>query len=174
MAFGIDDALSAAAAGINLTTTLVETVERFKKKKIDYDLEMLIHEIKLTALRRIDDADLALGQFERMMLESKIDIDKTLIEVISKTPFWNPFQQHRLSQIHKQFNQMADSIYCSCDDIAALLRCQGEHHAMGGAIVNSVERKHEFYSKLLSAPSLRGAIGLLRSQLAAHKATLSG
>src|SRR5437764_3439813 len=104
MAFGIDDALSAAVGGIKLTDTIVEIVKRYRKADKDPDLELLIEEIRLTALRRIDDADLALAQFERTLIDAKVSIDKRLQDVIAETPFWRPFQQHRLSQFHKQFN----------------------------------------------------------------------
>ena len=50
MAFGIDDALAAAAAAINLTDTVVETIKRCRRDKKDQDLELLIEEIRITAL----------------------------------------------------------------------------------------------------------------------------
>jgi stage III sporulation protein SpoIIIAA len=117
MAFGIDDALSALAGGINLTTTLVETLKRYRKKGDDPDLELLLQEVRITAVKKIDDMDLALTQFERMLREQKIDLDKKLETVIANTPFWKPWQAHKLKQIHKIFNQSSDSIYSACDDI---------------------------------------------------------
>ena len=77
MAFGIDDALAAAAAAINLTDTVVETIKRCKREKKDQDLELLIEEIRITALKRIDDADLALVQFERLLTDSILTVDVT-------------------------------------------------------------------------------------------------
>jgi hypothetical protein len=62
MAFGIDDALMAAAAGISLTDTCVRTVKAYRKKGIHIDIELLIEEVRVTALQRIDEADLALAQ----------------------------------------------------------------------------------------------------------------
>jgi hypothetical protein len=122
MAFGIDDALTAAVEGVKLTNTVVEIVKRYRKEKLDLDLDQLSREVGVTAIKRIDDADLALNQFERMLTEKKINIDQRLSDVIAATPFWRPFEQHRLSQIQKQFHQFSDSIYCACDDIAALVR----------------------------------------------------
>jgi hypothetical protein len=173
MAFGIDDALSAAAGGIKLTDTIVEIVKRYRKTDKDPDLELLIEEIRLTALRRIDEADLALAQFERTLIDAKVNIDKRLQDVIAETPFWRPFQQHRLSQFQKQFNHFSDSVYCAVDDIAALLRCQGKTAEMGKAVVQSTAHKHEMYSRLLHAKSLKESIDLLRAELARHKRELS-
>jgi len=174
MAFGIDDALSALAGGINLTTTLVETVKRYKKKGGDPDLELLLQEVRITAARRIDEMDLALTQFERMLLEQKIDISQKFDTVIANTPFWKPWQAHKLKQIHKIFNQSADSIYSACDDIAALVRCKNQWQDMGVAVLTSATDKHELNSRLLNAPSVQHQIKLLREQLIAHKAVLNG
>jgi len=173
MAFGIDDALSLATGGIKITETVVETINRYRKSKLDYDLELLLEEVRVTALRRIDEADLALTQFERTIVEKKVDIDQRLRDVIAKTPFWQPFEQHRLSQIQKQFNQFSDRIYGAVDDIAALVRCRQETGEMGAAIVASAEMKHDLHAKVLGAKSLREAIELLRAQLKRHKAALT-
>jgi hypothetical protein len=133
MAFGIDDALTTAAAGISLTDTVVEIIKRYRKKDIDPDFEILLEEIRVSALKKIDEQDLALTQFERMLLEKHIDIGRRLSDVIAATPFWQPFEQRRLGQIRKQFNEFADSIYSAGDDIAALARCRGETEEMGRA-----------------------------------------
>ena len=60
MAFGIDDALMTAAASINLTDTCVQTIKAYRKKDINLDIERLIEEVRVTALQRIDEADLSL------------------------------------------------------------------------------------------------------------------
>src|SRR5215831_9939907 len=99
MAFGIDDALMTAAAGISLTDTVVKTIEGYKRAHQTKDLELLLEEVRVTALRRIDEADLALTQFERMLVQKNVDIDKRLSDVVAATPFWHPFEQHRLNQI---------------------------------------------------------------------------
>jgi len=173
MAFGIDDALMTAAAGISLTETIVETIKKYRREKKDIDIERLIEEVRVTALGRIDDADLALVQFERMLIEKKVDTHKRLSDVISDTPFWHPFEQHRLSQIQKRFNEFSDRIYSAGDDIAALVRCRDQTGAMGIAIVQSTKAKHELHFRLLSAHSLDEAIQLLRQKLAEHKAALT-
>jgi hypothetical protein len=174
MAFGIDDALAAAAGGIKLTTTIVAVIQRYRKAHVDLDLDLLLKEVQITAVKRIDDADLALSQFERMLLDRRINIDRRLADVVADTPFWQPFEQHRLSQIQKRFNEFADSIYCATDDIAALVRCHQQTQEMGSAIVESINAKHQLHAALLDAPSLRRAIALLRSRLAEHKAALGG
>jgi hypothetical protein len=126
----------------------------------------------VTALKRVDEADLALNQFERTLMDKKIDLNRHLSDVIAETPFWQPFEQHRLRQIQKRFHEFSDSIYCACDDIAALVRCHKQTQDMGIAIVESTKAKHELSIALLNAPSLRCAIELLRSRLAEHKAAL--
>ena len=174
MAFGIDDALAAAAEGVKLTNTVVEITKRYRRQKIDLELDQLIREVGISAIKRIDDADLALNQFERMLLEKKIDIDQRLSDVISATPFWRPFEHHRMSQIQKQFHHFSDSIYCACDDITALVRCHKQTEEMGAAIVESATAKHELSIELMHAASLRSAISLLRSRLVDQKKALGG
>ena len=173
MAFGIDDALAAAAAGIDLTNTIVETIKRYRGKGKDPDLELLIEEVRLTALKRIDEADTALAQFERMLIDTKVDLNKRIVDVVAATPFWRPFEQHRLNQIHKSLNAFSDSVYSAGDDIAALVRCQGQTEAMGAAIVESAKRKHALHEGLLYAKSLKHAIEILREELVRHKAALA-
>ncbi|MBV8979134.1 MAG: hypothetical protein JOZ13_17320 [Alphaproteobacteria bacterium] len=171
MAFGIDDALMVAAAGISLTDTIVETIKRNKKEKKDYDLELLIEQARVTALERIDAADLALIQFERMMAD-KVDIKKPLSRVIAETPPWKPWESFRLKQMQKSFNYMWDSIYCAGDDIAALLRCRQHDEQMGIAVVESTGAKRDLHERLLAAPSLKEAISILRTRLEEHKKAL--
>jgi hypothetical protein len=173
MAFGIDDALTTVAAGISLTETIVATVRRYKRNKQSPDLELLLEEVRVTALRRIDEADLALTQFERMLIQKNVDINKKLSEVIAATPFWHPFEQHQLNQIQKSFNVFWDSVYSAGDDIAALVRCRDLTAPMGEAIVESAHAKHELHEKLLYASSLKEAIGLLRNKLIEHKNALN-
>jgi hypothetical protein len=172
MAFGIDDALSAAAAGIELANTIVETIKRHRDRGKDPDIELLIEEVRLTALTRIDDADRALVKFERMLIDTNVDINKRITDVIGATPFWRPFQQHRLNQIHKSFNAFSDSLYSAGDDIAALLRCRGQTGEMGAAIADSAKRKQALREGLLYAPSLKRQIESLREELDLQKGAL--
>ena len=173
MAFGIDDALATAATGINLADTIVETIKKYRSKKLDFDFEQLISEVKTTMLGRIDDADLALTQFERMLVEKKIDIGMPISDVIAKTSMWRPFEQHRLNQIRRRFNEFSDSAYSVGDDIAALARCREQTTEIGISVVQTIEAKHKLHSKLLNAHSLKEAIDLLRARLADYKKTLS-
>jgi hypothetical protein len=172
MAFGIDDALMAAAAGISLTDTCVQTVKAYRKKGVHLDIERLIEEVRITALQRIDEADLALAQLERTLIENRVNLDRTLQEVISNTRFWHPFEAHRLKRIRSSFNALADATYNATDDIASLVRCRDQTSEMGSAVVESAKTKHEFYSRLLDAKSVKGAIGLLRTELTRHKTAL--
>jgi hypothetical protein len=169
MAFGIDDALAAAAAGINLTDTCAKVVKAYRKKGVHLDIERLIEEVRVTALQRIDEADMALAQLERGLVEKDVKLDQTLQEVISATPFWHPFEAHRLKRIRRSFNRLADATYSAIDDIASLVRCHGRTTEMGAAVVESARAKHELHSQLLAAKSVKEAIGLLRSELARHK-----
>jgi hypothetical protein len=173
MAFGIDDALAAAAAGISLADTIVQTIKRYKKSKKDYDLELLLEQVRITALERINDADLALNQFERMLKDREINLGSQIDDVIKQTPFWRPFEQHRLSQIKKRFNEFSDSVYCAGDDIAALVRCHQDTGEMGIAVAETVKEKREFQTNVAHAHSIGEAIDLLRAQLDKHKIALT-
>lgn len=173
MAFGIDDALAVARSGVTLGDTIVEIVKRHRKKKDDYDVEMLIEEVRIDALRKIDQADFALTQLERLLLEKKVNIDRSVLDVIAETPFWQPFEQHRLAKIRDQLNALGDGLYKAGDDIAAILRCRDRTGEMGRAIVESSKSKYVFNQELLKAPTIRKAIALLRDKLAEHKAVLS-
>lgn len=172
MAFGIDDALSAAAAGLNLTDTIAQTVQDYRKKKKPADLELLLEQVRLTALERLDAADVALTKFERMLKDKGISTDNHLTDVIAETPFWKPWEQHNLSQIQKAFNCLWDSIYAASDDVAALVRCREDTGVMGMAVVESAKRKHQFNKKLLESPSLKKSLSLLRDKLMELKTAL--
>jgi hypothetical protein len=172
MAFGMDDALTAATAGLKLTETLVEIIKRHRHVTPDSDLEKLLGEVRNTAISRINDADLALTQFKRMLVERHIDLGMRLQDVISKTSMWHPFEQHRLNQIQRRFNEFSDSIYSAIGDVAALARCRGKIEDLGIAVVESAKAKHAFQERLLSAGSLEEQIELLRNQLIQHKADL--
>jgi len=174
MAFGIDDALTAAATGIRLTDTLVKTVQAYKKSKADKDIEHLIEEVRVTALQRIDSADRALRDFERTLTEKGLDLRRTLQETINLTSFWQPFEQHRLKRIRRSFNALADAVYDATDDIAALVRCKDRPREMGSAVVESFEDKHRLFSDLLHAKSVEHSINLLRDQLKRYKTALAG
>jgi len=82
MATGIDDALALAAAAINLTDSLARVVAAYRKKRVHLDIELLIEEVRVTALQRINEADLALVQFERTLRERGVDLGRTLQQVI--------------------------------------------------------------------------------------------
>ncbi len=172
MAFGIDDALMTAAAGISLTDTVVQTVKRYRKKSGQLDIERLIEEVRITALERLDAADRALVQLERTLHEKGIKLDMTLQDVINSTPFWQPFEQHKLKRIRDNFNALADATYGASDDIAALVRCKDQTREMGNAVVESAKSKHELHSKLLNAKSVKEAIDTLRAELVRHKHAL--
>lgn len=172
MAFGIDDALAAAAAGISLTDTCVRTVQAYRKRGVPLDIERLIEEVRLTALQRIDEADLALVQFERTLVEKNVDLKKTLQDAIAGTGFFHPFEAHRLKRIRRSFNALADATYGATDDIASLVRCRDITSPMGAAVVESAKAKHHLHSQLLNAGSIGEAIGLLRAELTRHKTAL--
>jgi hypothetical protein len=172
MAFGIDDALLAAAAGISLTDTCVKTIKSYRRKGVPLDIERLIEEVRITALQRIDEADIALAQLERTLLEKGVNTDRALDEVISSTSFWHPFEAHRLKRIRSSFNALADATYGAIDDIASLVRCRDQTEAMGIAVVESAKAKHELLEHLLNSKSVKNAIGLLRAELTRHKVAL--
>jgi hypothetical protein len=162
----------AAAAGISLTDTCVQTVKAYRKKGVHLDIERLIEEVRVTALQRIDEADLALAQLERTLVEKGVKLDITLQEAISTTSFWHPFEAHRLKRIRSSFNTLADATYNATDDIASLVRCRDQTSEMGAAVVASAKTKHELHARLLGAKSVKDAIGLLRAELTRHKKAL--
>jgi hypothetical protein len=172
MAFGIDDTLATAAAGIKLTDTVVRTVEAYRKKGAPLDIERLIEEVRVTALEKIDGADRALGLLERMLVEKGVDLGSSLQQVIEATRWWRPDESYRLKSIRRSFNALADAVYDATDDIAALLRCRDQTGEMGVAVVESARAKHELQARLLTARSVREAIDLLRSVLLHHKTLL--
>jgi hypothetical protein len=98
--------LAAAAAGISLSDTCVKAIEEYRKRKVHIDIERLIEEVRVTALQRIDEADLALVQLERTLVEQGVNIDRTLLDVIKETKFWHPFEAHRLKRIRRSFNAL--------------------------------------------------------------------
>ena len=173
MAFGIDDVLMVAAAGISLADTCVEVVKRHRKKGGHVDIELLIEEVRITALQRIDDADLALAQFERTLVDRNVDISKTLQQCIDATSRWRPFESHRLKRIKGSFDALADATYSATDDIASLLRCMDKTAEFGAAVGESARRKHELHARLLESKSVKDSIALLRSELAAQKKALA-
>lgn len=173
MAFGIDDALTSAAAGISLTDTIVSTIKKYRKRQLDYDFGQLIIAVQATTLKRIDEADLALTQFERMLVEKKVDLNLRLEDVVSNTPFWKPFEQHRMNQIQKRFNEFSDSIYSVGDDIAALARCRDQTYEMGSSVVETLSAKQSLHHSLLNAQSVKHSISILRNRLNDFKKALA-
>ena len=99
MAFGIDDLLMTAAAGINLCDTLVRTVRNnMESDSVNPgELEALLNEVKANAIASINDANAALNKFERTLVERGADINKPLHVLIQETPMWRPFESFRLS-----------------------------------------------------------------------------
>jgi len=174
MAFGIDDALTTAAAGISLTDTIVKTVQAHRRKGVQIDIEQLIEEVRVTVLERIDGADRALRDFERTLVEKNVDLSMTLQETINSTSMWKPFEQHRLKRIRRSFNALADATYDAADDIAALVRCKDQPRDMGHAVVESASAKHKLLSQLLQAKSVKETIELLREELTRYKKSLQG
>ena len=164
--------LSTAAAGISLTDTVVQTVKAYRKKGMQLDIERLIDEVRITALERLDEADLALAQFERTLVEKGVDLDKSLQDAINATPWWRPDEDHRLKRIRRSFNTLADATYGASDDIASLVRCRDQTKEMGIAIVESAKTKHQLHSRLLNAHSVKEMIDLLREELVRHKKAL--
>jgi hypothetical protein len=174
MAFGIDDALEAAAAGLKLSNTLVEIVNANRKEKdSNSDLELLIEEVRITALQRINEADLSLKQLDDLLHDKGVDQNKTLSEVINKTSWFRWYEAHRLKRIRRSFNSLADAAYESCDDVAALVRCRDRTGTTGTAVAIASTSKHAFNSALLSAKSVKDAIALLRAELDRQKKALS-
>ena len=80
----------AGAAGISLADTVVQAVAKYRKKGLHVDIERLIEEVRVTALQRLDEADLGLAQFERTLVEKGVDLNKSLQEVIEATPLVAP------------------------------------------------------------------------------------
>src|SRR5690348_1584585 len=144
MAIGIDDAVGAAAAGISLADTLVEIIRKYRAEKKNYDLAQLIDAVRLTALSRLKEIDHALDDFEQMLKGREVDLSKPISDIVNETPFWKPFEQHRLSQIQKRFREFLGAISASTDDIAALVRCHGQTEEMGRAAANTVRTKRQF------------------------------
>jgi hypothetical protein len=76
MAYGIDDVFTAVTGVVKLAETIVTIVKKYREKKQSVDLEQLLQEVRVTALGRIDEADIALTRFERTLIEKHIDINK--------------------------------------------------------------------------------------------------
>src|SRR5204862_6792970 len=126
---------------------------------------LLIEEVRITALQRIDDADESLTQLRRTLSERKVDLNKTLQETIAATSFWRPFEAHRLKRIRRSFNALADAAYSAVDDIASLVRCRDNTQPMGISVVDSAKTKHDLHSRLLHSKSINEAIDLLQDEL---------
>lgn len=176
MAFGIDDFLMTAAAGVNLSDTLVRTIRNNTQNNSlkAGDLEALVQEVKANAIGNINDAHAALNKFERMLKEREVDLSQPLHEIVRKTPFWRPVEAFRLSTAKRAFDHFGENVYRSCDDIAALLRCSGKFEGMGTAVVESSKVKHEFQQRFVNAASVADSIQMLREELDRQKSALSG
>ncbi|MGP1281459.1 MAG: hypothetical protein ACTS1X_00660 [Parasphingopyxis sp.] len=172
MAFGIDDALTAATVGIKLTDTVVRTIKRYRKQGQDIDIELLIEEVRTTALQKIEEADHALFEFESMLKRRNLNLELPMNDVVLQARWWNPVEQIQLKNIRAKFNAFSASVYDATDDIAALLRCRDQTTEMGVSVVESVEAKHELSRALLDSPSVQHSINLLREKLKEHKIAL--
>jgi hypothetical protein len=62
-------------AASNCSARFRKTIEEYKKKKQNPDLAQLLEEVRIVAIARIDEADLALSQFERTMVENGVPMD---------------------------------------------------------------------------------------------------
>jgi hypothetical protein len=171
MAFGIDDGLSAAAAAISLTSTVVEVVKKYRKHP-DVSIELLIEQVRVEAIARINSADTALAEFEGMLKAKGIDPSKDLDEIIRKTPFWHPFEQRKLKHIRDEIQSLSNSVYDASDDISALVRCKDQTKEFGEAVVETIPQKHKFLTEILNAKSLKQKIEILRGELRRQKDVL--
>ncbi len=172
MAFGIDDTLTAAKSAVVLGDTLIQTIKKYRKSGQDPDIELLIEEIRIAALRRIDEADHELNQIERTLSEREVNLDRPLVDVISDTSWWRPFESYRMKQVHKRFGALQDLAYSSIDDIAALVRCKDQVRDMGQAVVESSYNKQEFQKSIVNASTVRETIDVLRRLLSNQKEAL--
>ena len=168
MAFGIDDGISAAAASISLTQTFVEVVRKYRKDS-DFDIELLIEQVRVEALKRIDQADSALAEFEELLEQKGVNPDKNLNQIIKETPFWNATEQWRLRKIRKSIQALSESVYDASDDISALVRCKQKTEKYGEAVIETGPRKHEFHQMMLNAPTLKQKIKILRNEMLRQK-----
>ncbi len=173
MAFGIDDAIGAAASGIDLVDTCVKIVKEYRKQKRDIDIERLIDQVRVTALERIDEADKALVRLERLLRDKGVRMDQTLQQAIQNAGFWHPIESFKLREIRNSFNKISDSVYSAVDDIAALVRCKRLTEPMGVAVVASAKEKHEMNKRVLESPAIGESISILREKLVQQKALLS-
>ncbi|MEQ1929866.1 MAG: hypothetical protein ABL957_04935 [Parvularculaceae bacterium] len=170
MAFGIDDFFTAAAGAVNLGDTLAKVVRTNSRKP--GEMGALLAEVRTEAVKRIDEAQIALNQIERMLAE-KTNLNASLTDVIAQTPFWRPVEAFRLGRAKKNLEHMSDSLFRSSEDIAALARCMEETDDTGHAIVKSAHSKHDFNEQFFRAESVSEKIGLLRKELDAQRAELN-
>lgn len=161
------------AAGINLTDTVVEIVKRYRHAHVQPDFELLLQEVRTAAIEKINGADLALAQFERLLKDKGINLDQPLSVVIAKTSHWSWIEQWQLGDIRKYFNNFSDSIYSACDSVSALARCRDQMGHIGDAVVESARNKRALHLSLLHSDSLRWSIELLRAKLTEYKAAIS-
>ena len=172
MAFGIDDTLTTAAAGISLADTIVSVIKNYRGGSEDIDIETLIDQVRIEAMRRINVADGALAAFENLIHEKNVDIDLSMIEAIKNTSMWNWRQRYVLKSINRQFSEFHKSVYDAIDDVAALVQCKGQTLNFGSAVAESARRKSHFQEHFLSARTLREKINILRGELNELKISL--
>ena len=165
MAFLVDDLLATAAAGINLSDTLVRVVRNNSRVKGPGEIEALLTEVRIEAVSRIDDAHSALNRFEQLLIEKGVDLDRGLNEIIAETPFWNVPENYKLNRAKKSLDSFADSTFRAFNDIAALVRCLGVTEPTGRAAVESAGVKHDFNRAFVLSETVGEKIGLLRRQL---------
>lgn len=163
MAFGIDDVLMAAAAAISLGDTLVKVVRSNSYKP--GEMHALLSEVRTEAIKRIDEAHVALNQFEATLRDKGINLKLSLSEVISQTPFWRPFESYRLSRAKKSLDYMGNTLFRSSEDVTALVRCMNDISETRSAVVESSYDKHNFQQQFMGAPSVGEKISLARQKL---------
>lgn len=173
MAFGIDDVLATAASGINLCDTLVRIVKSNAKNSKSLEVEALLFEVRAEAVKKINEAQIALNEFERTLTDRGIPLDNSLRDIIRETSFWRPYERFKLSQIKRDLDHFGDCVFRSSDDIAALMRCVGDVEKTGLAVIESSEAKHEFNQRLLYSQSVSETLEILRNKLTEQKTTLT-
>lgn len=174
MAFGLDDIAHALIGAIRVFGTMAEVWKEYSNRRgTDFDVDRLLGEARNTMLKQIEDTDLALLRLEQTLKEKGTNIDRPLREIIRETSIWQPFESHKLSQIHKQFNHSIESIYSTIDDIEALVRCRQQTERFGSAVVAASRAKAELRQNLSKSGSFRAALEVLRKELTEQKAALS-
>jgi len=172
MAFGLDDAFSAATGAIKLADTIAQITERYRKEGKDLEIEKLLAETRTQTIEKLDGADRALLAIEQMLRDRKISFDQHIIDVIEKTSPWRVVERARLKKAQNFLNEMQRSLYSAIDDVAALAQCRDNERPFGEGVAMSSKDKLAFHEKIVVAKSIGESFELLRSQIAALKKRL--